>query len=57
MNDPGISIPVRAPAQHSLDDTILPFEVKALEFGIPRAKDILILLPARRLTVWDIAIR
>ncbi len=31
MNTPGIDIPVRAPAQYSLDDTILPFEVKALD--------------------------
>jgi len=31
MNDPNIGIPVRAPAQTGLDDTILPFEVKALD--------------------------
>jgi molecular chaperone Hsp33 len=31
MNDPNIAIPVREPAQTSLDDTILPFEVGALD--------------------------
>ncbi|HXX05182.1 MAG TPA: Hsp33 family molecular chaperone [Xanthobacteraceae bacterium] len=31
MNDPNIAIPVRAPAQTGLDDTILPFEVGALD--------------------------
>ncbi len=31
MNDPDLAIPVRAPAQTSLDDTILPFAVKALD--------------------------
>ena len=31
MNDPNIAIPVRAPAQTGLDDTILPFEVSALD--------------------------
>jgi molecular chaperone Hsp33 len=31
MNTPGTEIPVRAPAQQSLDDTILPFEVAALD--------------------------
>jgi molecular chaperone Hsp33 len=31
MNDPNIGIPVREPEQTGLDDTILPFEVKALD--------------------------
>ena len=31
MNDPQIDIPVRAPAVESVDDTILPFAVKALD--------------------------
>ena len=31
MNNPTIGIPVRAPAQTGLDDTILPFEVEALD--------------------------
>jgi molecular chaperone Hsp33 len=31
MNDPHLSIPVREPAQTGLDDTILPFEVSALD--------------------------
>jgi molecular chaperone Hsp33 len=31
MNDPNIGIPVREPAQAGLDDTILPFEVSALD--------------------------
>ncbi|HXX04281.1 MAG TPA: Hsp33 family molecular chaperone [Xanthobacteraceae bacterium] len=31
MDDPNIAIPVRAPAQTGLDDTILPFEVNALD--------------------------
>ena len=31
MNNPTIAIPVRAPAQTALDDTILPFEVEALD--------------------------
>jgi len=31
MNDPQTSIPVREPAQSSLDDTILPFEVSTLD--------------------------
>ncbi len=31
MNDPDFTIPVRAPAQIGLDDTILPFAVKALD--------------------------
>jgi molecular chaperone Hsp33 len=31
MNDPDFDIPVRAPAQTGLDDTILPFAVKALD--------------------------
>ncbi len=31
MNDPYLDIPVRPPAQTSLDDTILPFEVSALD--------------------------
>ena len=31
MNDPDIAIPVRAPAATSADDTILPFQVAALE--------------------------
>jgi molecular chaperone Hsp33 len=31
MNNPNVSIPVRAPAQTGLDDTILPFEVDALD--------------------------
>jgi len=31
MNNPGIAIPVRAPAQTGLDDTILPFQVEALD--------------------------
>jgi molecular chaperone Hsp33 len=31
MNKPQMSIPVRAPAQTALDDTILPFEVSALD--------------------------
>jgi molecular chaperone Hsp33 len=31
MNDPDFAIPVREPAQTSLDDTILPFAVKALD--------------------------
>jgi len=31
MNDPNFAIPVREPAQTSLDDTILPFAVKALD--------------------------
>jgi molecular chaperone Hsp33 len=31
MNNPHASIPVRAPEQTSLDDTILPFEVSALD--------------------------
>ncbi len=31
MNSPNINIPVRAPAQSGLDDTILPFEVRALD--------------------------
>jgi molecular chaperone Hsp33 len=31
MNDPQIAIPVRAPAAEAVDDTILPFAVKALD--------------------------
>jgi molecular chaperone Hsp33 len=31
MNDPSIDIPIRAPAATSADDTILPFEVAALD--------------------------
>jgi len=31
MNDPDLAVPVREPAQTSLDDTILPFAVKALD--------------------------
>src|ERR1700728_3808619 len=31
MNNPNLDIPVRAPAKTGLDDTILPFEVKALD--------------------------
>jgi molecular chaperone Hsp33 len=31
MNDPQIDIPVRAPATEAIDDTILPFAVKALD--------------------------
>jgi molecular chaperone Hsp33 len=31
MTNPDLAIPVRAPAQTSLDDTILPFAVKALD--------------------------
>src|SRR5271169_1040945 len=31
MNNPNMGIPVREPAQAGLDDTILPFEVKALD--------------------------
>ena len=31
MNNPQLDIPVRAPAQTSVDDTILPFEVSALD--------------------------
>jgi molecular chaperone Hsp33 len=31
MNKPDLSIPVRQPAATSLDDTILPFAVKALD--------------------------
>src|SRR5271157_2450402 len=31
MNDPDLAIPVREPAQTGLDDTILPFAVKALD--------------------------
>ena len=31
MNNPNLAIPVRAPAQTGLDDTILPFEVSALD--------------------------
>jgi molecular chaperone Hsp33 len=31
MNDPNFAIPVREPAQTGLDDTILPFAVKALD--------------------------
>ncbi len=31
MNNPNVGIPVREPAQAGLDDTILPFEVKALD--------------------------
>jgi molecular chaperone Hsp33 len=31
MNDPEIAIPVRAPAADAVDDTILPFAVKALD--------------------------
>ncbi len=31
MNDPQIGIPVRAPAAEAVDDTILPFAVKALD--------------------------
>jgi len=31
MNDPNVGIPVREPAQVGLDDTILPFEVSALD--------------------------
>jgi len=31
MNDPHIGIPVRAPATEAVDDTILPFAVKALD--------------------------
>src|ERR1700761_3772815 len=31
MTNPDIAIPVRAPAQTGLDDTILPFAVKALD--------------------------
>src|SRR5580658_9078947 len=31
MNDPNIAIPVRPPAQTSLDDTVLPFEVRTLD--------------------------
>jgi len=31
MNNPNLAIPVRAPAQTGVDDTILPFEVSALD--------------------------
>ena len=31
MNKPDVAIPVREPAQTGLDDTILPFAVKALD--------------------------
>jgi len=31
MNDPQIDIPIRAPAAEAVDDTILPFAVKALD--------------------------
>jgi len=31
MNNPNLGIPVREPAQTGLDDTILPFEVRALD--------------------------
>ena len=31
MNQPHIDIPVRAPAQTSADDTVLPFEISALD--------------------------
>src|SRR3979409_1041431 len=31
MTDPSVDIPVRAPAATSADDTILPFEVAALD--------------------------
>jgi molecular chaperone Hsp33 len=31
MNDPQIAIPIRAPAAEAVDDTILPFAVKALD--------------------------
>src|SRR5580700_653989 len=31
MNDPQIAIPSRAPAAEAVDDTILPFAVKALD--------------------------
>ena len=31
MNDPQIGIPIRAPAAQAVDDTILPFAVKALD--------------------------
>jgi len=31
MNNPNIAIPVRAPAQTGVDDTILPFEINALD--------------------------
>jgi molecular chaperone Hsp33 len=31
MNDPQIDIPVRAPAAHAVDDTVLPFAVKPLD--------------------------
>src|SRR5271155_2679091 len=31
MNDLNVNIPVREPAETGLDDTILPFEVKALD--------------------------
>jgi len=31
MNDPQIGIPIRAPAAEAVDDTILPFAVKALD--------------------------
>jgi molecular chaperone Hsp33 len=31
MNDPQIAIPTRAPAAEAVDDTILPFAVKALD--------------------------
>src|SRR5579863_3444242 len=31
MTDPDFAVPVRAPAQTGLDDTILPFAVKALD--------------------------
>ena len=31
MNSPNVGIPVREPSQTGLDDTILPFEVSALD--------------------------
>ena len=31
MNDPQIAVPSRAPAAEAVDDTILPFAVKALD--------------------------
>src|SRR5258708_5356872 len=31
MTDPSVDIPIRAPAATSADDTVLPFEVKALD--------------------------
>jgi molecular chaperone Hsp33 len=31
MNDPDLGVPVRPPAQTSLDDTVLPFEVRTLD--------------------------